>query len=300
MTNQPADQPLVPVTVLGLGDMGRALAHALLHAGHPTTVWNRSPAKADRLVAEGATRADTPEAAVAASPLVIVCLLDHASVHEVLDPVAGTLSGRVLVNLTTGSPGDARELSTWAGTHGVAGFLDGGIMAVPSMIGVAGTVILYSGDQVSYDGYESTLAGLGAARYVGSDPGQAALLDLALLHGMYGMFAGFLQAAAIVGTQHVPAVEFTTSLLAPLLLGMVDQLPEYARQVDASDYKATESNLAMQATAMNFAEFNASIGISGELFAPLERLMKQRVADGHGDEELTSIIELIKHPHRPL
>jgi 3-hydroxyisobutyrate dehydrogenase-like beta-hydroxyacid dehydrogenase len=47
-----------PVTVIGLGLMGRALATAFLRAGHPTTVWNRTPAKAEQLVAQGAKLAE--------------------------------------------------------------------------------------------------------------------------------------------------------------------------------------------------------------------------------------------------
>ncbi|MFQ6331468.1 NAD(P)-binding domain-containing protein [Nocardia sp. CWNU-33] len=44
-----------PVIVIGLGSMGSALAEAFVRAGHPTTVWNRSPEKAASLVARGAT-----------------------------------------------------------------------------------------------------------------------------------------------------------------------------------------------------------------------------------------------------
>ncbi|MFE9591115.1 NAD(P)-binding domain-containing protein [Streptomyces sp. NPDC006294] len=39
-----------PVTLLGLGDMGTALARAWLAAGHPLTVWNRTRARDDRHV----------------------------------------------------------------------------------------------------------------------------------------------------------------------------------------------------------------------------------------------------------
>ncbi|MFD0476016.1 NAD(P)-binding domain-containing protein [Nonomuraea thailandensis] len=42
-----------PVTVIGLGSMGTALAGAFTRAGHPTTVWNRTAAKAAPLVAVG-------------------------------------------------------------------------------------------------------------------------------------------------------------------------------------------------------------------------------------------------------
>jgi len=38
-----------PVTVIGLGPMGRAMAASLLRAGHPVTVWNRTVGCADEL-----------------------------------------------------------------------------------------------------------------------------------------------------------------------------------------------------------------------------------------------------------
>jgi 3-hydroxyisobutyrate dehydrogenase-like beta-hydroxyacid dehydrogenase len=72
-----------PVTVLGLGSMGQALARAFSAAGHPVTVWNRTPGKAEPLMAEGATLAPDAAGAVAASPLTIVCLLDASTVLKV-------------------------------------------------------------------------------------------------------------------------------------------------------------------------------------------------------------------------
>jgi hypothetical protein len=106
MTNEnQKDGP--PVTVIGLGLMGAA--RALVDAGHQTTVWNRLSAKADALVAAGATRAKTVADAVAASPLVIACVLDDAALRSVLDPVAGELSGRTLVNLTSDTPARQRR-----------------------------------------------------------------------------------------------------------------------------------------------------------------------------------------------
>jgi len=44
------------VTVIGLGSMGSALAGAVLEAGYPTTVWNRTAGKAEPLVRRGAAR----------------------------------------------------------------------------------------------------------------------------------------------------------------------------------------------------------------------------------------------------
>ena len=59
---------MTDVAVIGLGIMGHAMADHFLQGGHRVAVWNRSPAKADDLVAAGATRAATPaEAAATAS-----------------------------------------------------------------------------------------------------------------------------------------------------------------------------------------------------------------------------------------
>jgi 3-hydroxyacyl-CoA dehydrogenase len=54
------------VTVIGLGSMGTAVAEAFIGAGHPTTVWNRTPYKAAPLTAKGAIHAEAIEDAVAA------------------------------------------------------------------------------------------------------------------------------------------------------------------------------------------------------------------------------------------
>ncbi|WP_433655239.1 NAD(P)-dependent oxidoreductase [Nocardia sp. CA-128927] len=141
-----AETTNTPVTVLGLGAMGHALAATLLKGGHPTTVWNRTPGKAADLVATGATATTSVAEAVQAGGPIIVVLFDHASVHTTLDPVVAELSGRQVINLTSTAPEEARELATWAAGHGID-YLDGGIMAVPSMIGQPGASILYSGSR---------------------------------------------------------------------------------------------------------------------------------------------------------
>lgn len=76
---------------IGLGNMGSAIARNLIRAGHDVTVWNRSPAKADALVAEGATRAATP-AEAAAGEVVHTMLADDKAVEAVTFGDDGILS----------------------------------------------------------------------------------------------------------------------------------------------------------------------------------------------------------------
>ncbi|MFB4313904.1 NAD(P)-binding domain-containing protein [Actinomadura sp. 21ATH] len=85
----------------------------MLGKGRSLTVWNRTAAKADGLVAEGAHRAATVADAVTASPVTIVCLNDYPTMYRVFEP-AGALSGGTLVSLNSGTPAEARAAAGWA------------------------------------------------------------------------------------------------------------------------------------------------------------------------------------------
>ncbi len=277
-------------TVIGLGKMGRALAAALVDHGHETTVWNRTPSRAEDLAV---THAATAAAAVAAHDLVILCLLDLKSVLEVLAGVE--LAGRTVVNLTTGTPAAAEELSALVTARGGA-FVDGGIMAIPSMIGTEAAVVLYSGDEQAFRRAEPVLRAFGEARYLGPAPGQAALNDTAMLTGMYGMLGGFVHAAALVRSEGVPVTEFTETLLIPWLRAMFPALVDMAGQIDTGDYTAHESDLSMQVANDEIAEVSRAQGVSPELWEPLFALMRRRAEQGHGGDDFPSVIELLTRP----
>ena len=284
-----------PVTVIGLGSMGRALAAAFLAAGHPTTVWNRSAGRADELVAKGATRAATAVDAAAASPLAIVCLLDHHAVHEVLETAGATLAGRAVINLTSGTPAQARRTAAWAIERGVD-YLDGGIMAIPPGIGTSHAFVLYSGAAAVFERHRRSLEALGAATYVGADPGLASLLDVALLTAMYGMLGGAVHAIALAGTEKIAAGTFTSTLLLPWLTAMAGAIPDLARQIETGAYAIDAvASLRMQAAAFgHLVQTSVDQGIRADLMLPLQALVERRVADGHGDDDFSGIIELLR------
>ncbi|MGW9196917.1 NAD(P)-dependent oxidoreductase [Micromonospora chersina] len=286
----------VQVSVLGLGAMGSALAAALVRAGQATTVWNRSPGRADDLVAQGARAAATAGDAVRASPLVIACLLDHASVHEVLDPLSGDLAGRTLINLTTTSPEQSRELAAWAADAGIA-YLDGGIMAVPAMIGQPGASILYSGSAAVFDRYRPLLDVWGDSTYFGADAGLASLYDLALLAGMYVMFAGFLHGVAMVAPAGVTARDFA-AMAAPWLTAMTGAFQGFAAVVDGGDYTVEgQQSLAFSDLALSgIVAASADQGIGTDVLDVVQRLLRRQIDAGHGPEGFARLIESIRQP----
>ncbi|SHL10982.1 3-hydroxyisobutyrate dehydrogenase [Pseudonocardia thermophila] len=279
------------VTVLGLGAMGTALAEALLAAGHPTTVWNRSPARTAGPAQRGAAVAAATAEAIAASRLIVVCLLDHTSVHAVLD--GQELTGRIVVNLTSGTPGQARELDARVAERG-GDHLDGAVLAVPSMIGTPDASVLYSGSRGAFDTHRPVLEVFGAADYVGADPGAASLQDAALLSAMYGQVAGVLHAFALVRSAGVTATEFLPRLVG-WLTAMGGFPADAARRIDARAYADdVDAALTMQVTAVrNLVRAAREQGVSAELIAPLVPVMQRRIDDGDGGDDLAALVEVI-------
>ncbi|WP_198043033.1 MULTISPECIES: NAD(P)-dependent oxidoreductase [Actinoalloteichus] len=247
---QTAATDRVPVTILGLGPMGRALAGAFLAAGHPTTVWNRSPGKEGDLISRGAVRAATAADAAAASPLVIVCVLDYDAVHAILGTVGDALRGRTLVNLTADSPARARETADWAAEHGVD-YLDGSIMTPTTTIGGPSASVLYSGPTETYTRWAPTLAHLGgAANHLGTDPGRAAAHDIALLDFFWTSMHGLVHALALARAEGITAAE-----LAPHAKGISAILPDiidhYAAQITAGENPEEDAILASATTSIS-------------------------------------------------
>ena len=100
---------------IGTGLMGAPMAGRLLDTGNPVTVWNRTAAKAEPLVARGAALGASPADVAAKSDIVFMCLTDTAAVREaVFGPhgvAEGARPGAVLVDFSSIQPEATREMA---------------------------------------------------------------------------------------------------------------------------------------------------------------------------------------------
>ncbi|WP_282792598.1 NAD(P)-binding domain-containing protein [Streptomyces sp. CC224B] len=283
-----------PVTVLGLGNMGAALAAAFLERGHATTVWNRTAHKAEASAARGARVAATPEEAVAAADLVVACVLDYDALHEVVDPVAATLAGRTLVNLTTGSPEQARDFAAWAADRGIA-YLDGAVMTTPPGVGSPEMMFLYSGAREAFDARASALEALGDPLYLGEDAGLASLYDVALLGLMWASFGGWLHGTALVGADGAKAADFGRLAVRWLGGAVSGFITRYAAQVDDGRYPGDDATVDVQIAAIgHLIHAAADRGVDNALPELLKAAMERTSAAGHGADSFASVIEVLK------
>ncbi|MEU8803752.1 NAD(P)-binding domain-containing protein [Spirillospora sp. NPDC048819] len=281
--------PAVPVTVMGLGLMGHALAEAFVTAGHPTTVWNRSAGKGAGLADRGARPAGSASEAATAGSLVVVCVTDNDAVRELVRPLAGELRGHALVNLTSGSSGEARDLAAWAAEHEIA-YLDGAIMAAPGGIGSGDAAILYAGDKGAFDEHGRTLRKLAAPTFLGDDPGLAALHDVAVLAVMWNILNAFLHGAALLQAAGVPATALT-----PVLEGGIATttgwLAGYAEQIDAGAFPGDDATIATHLAAMtHLVDESTAHGIDPALPLQIKALAERAAAEGLGQSGYAALI----------
>ncbi|WP_374208448.1 NAD(P)-dependent oxidoreductase [Streptomyces lincolnensis] len=285
-----------PVTVIGLGSMGSALAEAFTDAGHPTTVWNRTPSKAAPLVSKGAVHAHTTAEAIAASPLVIACLTTYDSTIEALEPAAAALKGRALVTLNSGSPAGARHMAEWALGHG-ARHLDGAIKNVPSAVGAEDTLLYYGGDNSVFDEFASTLRVLGGDTvYLGTDVDLAALYEMAVGGTLLPALVGFFQGAAAMQARGLKAASMVRFSIK--WFEMINSvLPVFAEEIDSGDYSkpASSVNLFLDGAAHD-EELGKEANLDTGWHKPFHDLLERAVEAGHGDHSISALTEVLKNP----
>jgi 3-hydroxyisobutyrate dehydrogenase len=118
---------------IGAGVMGQSMCGHLLAKGFTVTVYNRSKEKAARLLEQGATWADSPQAVAQQSDVIFAIVGFPPDVREVfLGPrgaLAGSKPGNILVDMTTSEPSLAVEIYQAAkakGVHAVDAPVSGG------------------------------------------------------------------------------------------------------------------------------------------------------------------------------
>ncbi len=130
MANPKDDLPLVsPATHrlgwIGTGVMGSSMCENLLRAGFSATVYNRTKAKAQKLLAKGARWADSPRAVAEQSDVIFSIVGYPADVREVIlgsdGALAGCRPGAIIVDMTTSEPTLAVEIADAALKHGAIG-----------------------------------------------------------------------------------------------------------------------------------------------------------------------------------
>lgn len=283
------------VSVVGLGDMGSALARAISAAGHELTVWNRSTAKSAEFAEQGVAVADSIGDAIAGSEVIVVCLRGYDVAQTLLSEAAevASLEGKVLIQLGTGVPREVTEAASWSEDQGVA-YLDGSIMAFPDAVGTGDCQILVSGDPQTFERGKAVLSTLGGdVRFVGPDPTASAVINTGSLGFVYVAAHAFINAAAMCYSAGAPL-----ELLSDVVGNLTGQMPalfdDFAAMIEKERYDSSSLRLASGVDNLRaIVEFGGSNGVDTDLFESALRTMAASAEAGHGSN-LAAVFELVR------
>lgn len=285
------------VSVIGMGAMGSALAKAFLANNYSVTVWNRTASKCIPLEQAGAKVAKSVATAAEASQVMVISLLDYSVTNSLLQTpeVIDKLKGKVIVQLSTGLPQEARESEAWANQNGIS-YLDGAILEYPTGIGMKESVFFYSGSEEVFEANKALLCCLaGNPRFVGRDAGHAATLDSSTLSAYYGASLGFLQGAAICDSEGLPIDKYLSATM-PLLSGLIpDTFQMSEEMINKGNYTAKIATLDIQMAAVKqLFNFTKKSGIDTAFMECLLGYCKKAVDAGYNQDELAAIFEVLK------
>ena len=283
---------MTDVSVIGLGDMGSALARALLASGKKVTVWNRSPEKAEPLAALGAEVADTAAKAISDSPVVVTCVKSHDQTNELLKGCASALKGKTVIELSTGGAAEAEELAKFLVSNG-ADWMIGAISAYPSGIGKAETIIFTVAPDAVWDrsgDIVKTLAG--ASVCVGDEPGMLAALFAALFTARQGFMFGMIYGALVCRKAGIPLEMYSEQI--PKTLDMVSNYHKYFSDTISQNFESEEASMQTYSAALDdvLSTFT-HLGAPADLPQLFSDLAQKGMDAGLQDKALTALIELM-------
>lgn len=277
----------ITVGWIGAGRMGSAMVRRLLSAGHPVTVWNRTPARAEPLCEAGARLAAEP-GETATAQVTVTSLAASADLEEVaLALLAAEHRPSVLVDTSTVSVESSRRVREAAAEAGVP-FLSAPVSGNPSAIEAGNASFVCSGSREAYDRARGVLETIGrAATYAGAGDESRllkichnlllaittqGLAEVVVLCEQLGVDRGTLMEflnESVVGsaftrykTEAIRAMDLTPTFTSRLLL----------KDVDLGLAEATAGQVPLPLVAM------------------VRTLLVAALAQGHGEEDFLSLL----------
>lgn len=166
-----------PIGFIGLGRMGSQMARNLIDAGYKVTVFNRTKAHAEPLLAIGATLAETPRDAIAPGGIVVTSLANDLALLSVAlgeNGFADALGKDGLhISMSTVSPETSRKLADEHGKRGSL-FLAAPVFGRPEAAAARKLWICESGAAAAKPRAQPVLETLGQGIHdFGEEPGAA-------------------------------------------------------------------------------------------------------------------------------
>lgn len=287
------------IAVLGLGAMGSRMAINLIKAGYSVTVWNRSAAAVEPLVAAGARQASTPRAAAIGADFVMAMVRDDNASHEVwLDAEKGALAGMnagaIAIESSTLTAKWIRELGTYAAERQIE-LIEAPVSGTTPQAEAAQLVYLVGGEADTLARTEQVLKAMGSSiKHVGPlGTGALTKLTTNTLLGIQvtvlGELIGMLQLSGADVERVLEAVAATPvwSTVASRISGSMlagNFTPQFPIELIEKDFGYT-----LQA---------AGSDVVAPTIAAAREVFRTGINSGLGKENMTAVIKLFTESAR--
>ena len=292
MSNQQAST--LGVSVIGLGAMGSGIARTLIEAGCTVSVWNRSRAKVDALVASGAIGCNDPGDALNANTHVIVCVSDYAVWQQIIQEhsLASRFEDTCIIQLTTGTIEDVQAHASLIQDNG-GRLVEGAVMCYPRNLGTDEAALLLSGAPDVLDECAPILSALDANwTSLGEDINQPSVLSRSLMSGLTGALMGLVNGAAICRAGGVPLDVFmkfnegTNSILLAEQRRLLEAIRDGRTEENEASIKAwREGNQALNSVA-------ASLGTDLTLQNAMQAVFQEGRRKGLDEHDLSALVDV--------
>lgn len=281
------------VGFIGLGIMGKPMAHNILRAGLPLTIFARQPERVRDLVEAGASLVASPAEVARASEVVVTMLPNAPDVEAVVTGPAGVLegaaAGAVIIDMSTIAPAASRHLAEMCASRGVA-FLDAPVSG-GSIGAERGTLsIMVGGDRAAFEQCRTVLEAMGRAEaifYVGpSGSGEVVKLANNLL---CGVIAAASAEALVLGVKNGVDV-LTLAQIIGASSGASWQLSNAIppRVWDGTFKPGFMTDLLLKDLGLAL-ELGAEGGVPLRLTELAQRMYEETRVAGHGRADYTSV-----------
>lgn len=277
--------------MIGLGLMGTALTERLLEHGYRVAVWNRTREKAAPLVAQGAEWSDNP---LATCHRGIISLYTTDVVEAVLAELdAGLQDGLILLDTTTGEPGQTAALGARLAVRGIR-YLDSPISGSSEQTRRGEATVIVGGDRDTFEACADLWRVMGAKAFHVGACGSAARMKL-----ISNLVLGLNRAALAEGLAFAEALGVSPAAALEVMAGS----NAYSRAMDVKGRKMVEREFSVQARLSQhlkdlrlMLDAAANAGLSLPLTEAHRRLMENAEAVGLGEQDNSAIIEVLRKP----
>ncbi|RDG38985.1 NAD(P)-dependent oxidoreductase [Streptomyces corynorhini] len=277
------------VAVLGAGIMGAAMARNLCRTGHDVRVWNRTPAKAEALAADGATPAATPAEAVTGADVILTMLYDGPAVLEAMTAASpGLRPGAVWLQSTTTGVEAVAPLADLARHHGLV-FVDAPVLGTRAPAESGDLLILAAGPEQARAPLATVLDAVGNRTvWLAEDgsTGAASRLKLVCNGWVLTLTNGAAEAMALARGLDVDPRHFLDAMAG----GALDcgYLHAKSAAILNEDYTPSFSVTTAAKDARLIVAAGAAQGVRLDLASAAAERFRRAEEQGHGEEDMAA------------